>query len=69
MRFYSLERSSPLLDIGHRTYDMGHTTWDIRHMTYDIRHTTYDSRDGFMSFEMLGVVGGGGGGGCSWIIT
>ena len=41
---------------------MGHEIWDIGH----------SSRDGYMSFEKLGVVvvvGGGGGGGCSWIIT
>ena len=60
MSFYSLERSSPLLDIGHGIWDIGHGTWDIE-------HRTYDSRDGFMSFKKLGVVVGGGG--CSWIIT
>ena len=33
VRFYSLERSSPLLDIGHGTWDMGHGTWDMGHRT------------------------------------
>ena len=33
VRFYSLERSSPLLDIGQRTKSMGHGTWDIGHRT------------------------------------
>ena len=40
VRFYSLERSSPLLDIGHRTWDIGHkyvmlnVIWNI---DFDIR--------------------------------
>ena len=29
VRFYSLERSSPLLDIGHKTWDIGHRTYEI----------------------------------------
>ena len=33
VRFYSLERSSPLLDIGQGTWDMGHGTWDMGHRT------------------------------------
>ena len=33
VRFYSLERSSPLLDIGHRTSDIGLRTYKIRHRT------------------------------------
>ena len=51
VRFYSLERSSPLLDIGQGTWDIGDGTWDVGHKiydvgrrTYDIRHTTYDIR-------------------------
>ena len=56
MRFYSLERSSPLLDMGHGTQDMGHRLKDIGH----------GSRDGFMSFEKLWGGGGGGGGG-GWV--
>ena len=33
VRFYSLERSSPLLDIGHKTWDMGYGIWDMGHGT------------------------------------
>ena len=40
VRFYSLERSSPLLDIGHGTWDMGHGTWDMGHGTWDMGHGT-----------------------------
>ena len=29
VRLYSLERSSPLLDIGYGTWDMGHRMFDI----------------------------------------
>ena len=36
VRFYSLERSSPLLDIGHGTWDIGHRTYNIQPRTYDI---------------------------------
>ena len=37
-RFYSLERSSPLLDIGQKTWDMGLGTYDIGHGTCEISH-------------------------------
>ena len=40
VRFYSLERSSPLLDIGHGTWDIGHRTWDMGHGTWDMGHRT-----------------------------
>ena len=33
VRFYSLERSSPLLDMGYGIWDMRHGTWDIGHRT------------------------------------
>ena len=38
VRFYSLERSSPLLDIGQKTWDMGLGTYDIGHGTCEISH-------------------------------
>ena len=40
MRFYSLERSSPLLDIGQGTGEMRHGTWDMGHGTWDMGHGT-----------------------------
>ena len=53
MRFYSLERSSLLLDIGQGTKDMGHNSRD-GFMTINM------NLDSFMSFEKLWVGGGGG---------
>ena len=40
VRFYSLERSSPLLDIGQRTKGMGLRTWDIGYGTWEFGHKT-----------------------------
>ena len=42
LRFYSLEISSPLLDIEHGTWEMGHETWDKGHGAWDMGHGTWD---------------------------
>ena len=61
MRFYSLERSSLLLDIGQGTKDMGHNSRD-GFMTMNM----LEQLDSFMSFEKLWV---GGGWWCTLIIA
>ena len=42
VRFYSLERSSPLLDIGQGTWDIGYRTWDMGHGTWDMGYGIWD---------------------------
>ena len=45
MTFYSLEKSSSLLDIRHSTWkwDIGDGSRDMRHGTWDMGHRTMDN--------------------------